>query len=156
MARIVRWKEKLILYFMSLFLVVAQAWPFGVNNTRDNAHSAHSSLVALSKSTLAVEVTRERPYVRVLRASMVPVMLPLTAGAYIAMAGKPGISGEPEAYVGLETTGGSCHTGTGGTTGGGGCYTLFCSQYLTNNQTKGTCYTCGYGTCTGMPPGCIG
>ncbi|MGH9350606.1 MAG: hypothetical protein ACRD2G_00305 [Terriglobia bacterium] len=151
MAKVLKWKEKLILAFVSVFLSVTAAWPRGAHDAVATTTGSYSHLVTTSgTTTLGVELMARKPYVRVVRALPVPILLPLTAGAYIAMAGAMGTAAAPAANGAAGAAAApdtSCSTHTGGTTGGTHlCRTLYCSGGFANHPGN-TCETCGYGTC---------
>lgn len=141
MAKVLRWKEKLILAFVSLFLSVTAAWPLG---TRDAGSASYSRLVtANGETTVGVELMTRKPYVRLVRASRAPVALPLTTGAYVAMAGAMGTAAAPTPESVAADAASSC--GGGGTsTNSNVCFTEICSEY---GDATYPCRTCGYGTC---------
>ncbi|MGH9351367.1 MAG: hypothetical protein ACRD2G_04275, partial [Terriglobia bacterium] len=156
MAKILSWREKLVLAFVSVFLSATAAWPRGTQDAVTTTAGSYSHLVTTSGTTrLGVELMARRPYVRVVRALGVPVSLPLTTGAYVALAGAMGAAAPagnwaagaaPDGAAAAPNT--SCSTHTGGTTGGGGteCRILYCSGGFAHH-TGNTCETCGYGTC---------
>lgn len=86
MARVLKWKEKLVLALVSVFLSVTTAWPAGKRDA-DSGQRSHSRLLTTgSKTTLGIELMARKPYVRLTRIARTSVALPFTAGAYVAMA----------------------------------------------------------------------
>ncbi|MGH9449173.1 MAG: hypothetical protein ACRD11_01395 [Terriglobia bacterium] len=163
MAKVLRWKEKLALVFVAVFLSMARAWPLGTLKTPNHAQVAHSRLMTGThrRTAVGIELMGRRPYLRLARASLVPVALPLTAGAYLAMAGAPGAMAGAAAGA-AAADGGSCsfcntldapccsltdaaccdqHCD------GNGCWTVRCSSSFQERTGGFTCLTCGNGTC---------
>jgi hypothetical protein len=141
MARIVRWKEKLALGFVALLLSVARGWLPGTRGAASHEKPLYSRLLVATSPKMAfgLELMGRKPYVRLARASLVPVQMPLAAGAFVAMAGAEGAGAASSCSDG----GG----GGGGTTGGHECWTMICGQSFQNAGDE--CLTCGYGTCDG-------
>ncbi len=145
MARVLRCKEKLMLACMSVFFTVSQAWPLGTMKTSRHYQGVHSRLVTgiRGKNTLGVEVMVRKPYVRLVRASLAPVALPLAAGAYVAMAASGSYC--PAC---TDTAGRACCLSLGTTT----CCDHFCRSTCwtvpcQNFEPGSDCVTCGHGTC---------
>ncbi len=157
MARIRKWQEKLMLACATLFFSLVQAWPLGTYKTASHNYPVYSRLVTAmnQKPTFGVELMARRPYVRLTRVARTPVSLPLTTGAYVAMAGVLGTAATPAgngASAGAAAQispdcAGSCCSSDGGTTttGGDNCWTVYC--YSQFQGTEHMCYTCGHGTC---------
>lgn len=110
MAKILRWQEKLVLACLTLFLPVARAWPLGTYNAANHDRPVYSRLVTgmNQKTVFGLELMAQRPYARLIRASLVPVSLPLAAGAYMAMAGSPGAAAGAAAAAASSSCGGTC------------------------------------------------
>ena len=104
MAKMLRWKEKLVLAFFTLFFSIPSAWALGKREANDMGGPVYSRLVTgkNGKRALGVELLARRPYVRLVRASLVPVSLPLAAGAYVAMASSPAAAPEGPAGAGAD------------------------------------------------------
>ncbi|MGH9350651.1 MAG: hypothetical protein ACRD2G_00545 [Terriglobia bacterium] len=150
MARILKWQDKLVFAFAALFFTVTTAWGLGPRDPAGSESQSSSRVVAVvgSRSAVGVELMGRKPYVRLVRASRTPASLPLTAGAYIAMAGAvdatiataaSGAEMAPECSSG-GGGGGTCITNCGTEQ----CWTIECSDFA---GTYVSCYTCGYGTC---------
>jgi hypothetical protein len=91
MARIRRWKETLLIACVTLFFSLARAWPLRPRDTAGRHGPEHSLLLtgANRKTALGVELMAQKPYVRLARASLVPVAMPWAAGAFVATAAQP-------------------------------------------------------------------
>jgi hypothetical protein len=159
MARVLKWKEKLVLAVLTLFFSLARAWPLGTYNGASHDRPTYSRLVTgvNQKTTFGIELMARRPYARLIRASLVPVAMPLAAGAYIAMAGAVGAAAAPPgegpaaapdgaAAAAASSCGGGGGTGT--VTGTNGCYTVYCTEFAHTSPLS--CYTCGRGTCAAL------
>ena len=92
MARITKWQETLMVACAAPFFSVARVWPLGMRNAASSGHPTYPRLVTgmSGKTAFGVELAGRKPYVRFFRASLVPVAMPLAAGAYVAMAGAAG------------------------------------------------------------------
>jgi hypothetical protein len=92
MARIRRWKETLVVACVTLFFALARAWPLRPRDAAGHHGPEHSLLLTGTnrKTAFGVELMAQRPYIRLARASLVPVAMPLVAGAYTALAAAPG------------------------------------------------------------------
>lgn len=96
MARIRRWKETLVLACVTLFLSLARAWPLRAAEAASQQQSGHLLLVTGTTHHMAVgvELMAQWPYIRLARVSLLPVGVPLAAGAYTghaaALGGAPG------------------------------------------------------------------
>lgn len=154
MARIRKWQETLMLVSVALFFSLAQVWPLRARDTAGRDHAAFSRMITgtSQKTALGLELMAQKPYVRLVRASSLPVAMPLTAGAFVAMAGSPGAAAAPAAED-ASSCGATCHTATAPCcTGGNGaccdpnceeCWTVRCTgsdQFRTGGY---TCVTCG-------------
>lgn len=159
MAKMLRWKEKLVLAFFTLFFSIPSAWALGKREANDMGGPVYSRLVTgkNGKRALGVELLARRPYVRLVRASLVPVSLPLAAGAYVAMAASPATAdgSAPAAAAGSTCTlcnglNGPCCSITFTTCcdpycgSPPNCWTEMCYSSFMGSV---TCHTCGYGTC---------
>jgi hypothetical protein len=154
MARIRKWKETLVLTCVTLFFSLARAWPL---RPREAAHQhvpGHSLLVTgmNQKTAFGVELMARRPYIRLAHGSLVPVAMPLTAGAYTALADAPGGAPGGPAPATTTSTCLTCNT----TTAPYCCITDAtccnhecprCYRYLCVCETSGT-ITGYYTTCT--------
>ncbi len=159
MAKVRRWKETLVLACATLLLSVTRAWPRGPRNVGSSAYPVYSSLITGmdGKAALGVELMARKPYVRMVRASLVPVSLPLAAGAYVAVASSPLAAGAPLAAASGSacSTGPVCNPGTAPCCSvtaatccdldcGPSCWIVHCFNYM---GSPWSCTTCGYGTC---------
>lgn len=163
MVRIKKWQETLVVAWIAFFSL-AWMWPREKHATDGTARSAYAQLLTRTsrRSVLGVELTAQRPYVRLVRASLVPISLPLAAGAYLALADSP----VPVAATAAPLAGSSCpvcNTATApccsvagvGTccnnACGNECYTVFCcpSNDFSRQPCSATksCVTCGLDTC---------
>lgn len=72
MARILKWREKLVLACVTLFFSLTRAWPLGTYKTASPGHPVYSRLVTgmNRKTAFGVEVMAQKPYVRLVRASL--------------------------------------------------------------------------------------
>lgn len=151
MARILRWKEKLAIAFMSLFFSVMQTFWLPKRGEAQGllGHSLFLS-GATQNTALGVEFMARSPYIRMARASLVPVTAPLITGAYLSMAGTPGA---PPPEPSGESSCHTCNTATAPCCGHEEvtCCNPNCSpqcyQYECICQTSGT-ITGAYSTCT--------
>lgn len=157
MARVLKWQEKLVLACAALLFSVTSGFGLGPRDPASAGRASSSRVVIVGKS--GVELTVQKPYLRLVHASLVPVSLPLAAGAYVTMAGSPGIAaGAAAAPAGsscnacntatapccsVDTNGGCCRNDCGG----GDCYTVYCSGSFQGRGGQHTCVTCGYDTC---------
>ena len=107
MAKIVKWKQRLALGLVALFLSMARVWLPETHNSVRPGDPIYSRLLTGigAKTAFGVEVMAQRPYLRLVRASLNPVSLPLAVGAYLAMAASGGL---PAAATGASC--GSCET----------------------------------------------
>jgi hypothetical protein len=155
-ARILKWKEKLALGFVALFLWATRAWLPGARGATVPSQTLYSRLLTATSPKMAfgLELLSRKPYVRLVHASPVTVAMPLAAGAFVAMAG----AGGAPAAASASHTCYSCVTGEApccSRDGSGTCCDAHCSQlhcytlYCTGFESAGPCYTCGYGTCAG-------
>ncbi len=115
MARIRKWQETLVLASVALFFSLAQAWPLRARDTTGRDHAAYSRMIAgtSQKTALGLELMARKPYVRLVRASSLPVAMPLAAGAFIALASAEGAPpAAPAASNSSCTSGSVCHTAT--------------------------------------------
>lgn len=158
MARVLKWQEKLVLACAALLFSVTSGLGLGPRDSSGPNRSSSSRMVIVGKS--GVELMAHRPYVRLVHASLIPVSLPLAAGAYVTMAGSPGVAASAAAApagsscnacdtatapcCSIDTNGGCCRNDCGG----GDCYTVYCSgSFQAQPPGQHTCQTCGYGTC---------
>lgn len=143
MARILKWREKLLLGLMTMFFSIVAAMPLGARDTRsENALTLQFVTSANGGKVYGLELGTHRPYARLLRGSLAPVSLPLAAGAFVTMASDAGFTGAAGTAAPACTTGGGGGTVAGGTTG---CHEIHCTGGFTRGGN--TCETCGYGTC---------
>lgn len=135
MARILKWKQRLALGFVALFLSTVRVWAPRNPSVRHEVQGRIHSTVG-HRTALGIELMAQLPLFRLVRASLVPVALPLSAGAYVAMAAEadPAASG--------------CSSGTSGRGGGGSCYTYACEG--PNGTIISYCRSCGTGQCDNM------
>lgn len=172
MARIKRWQETLIVAWIGFFSL-AWAWPRRTRETSRHNPPAYSQLVVRTRrrAALGVELMAQRPYVRLVRASLVPVSLPLAAGAYVAMASAMGIATpagngaapapDDAVAAAASSCGGTCNTtnapccsvtaATCCNPNCDGCWDVYCTGTYSFRTGGLTCLTCGYGTC----PACV-
>ena len=166
MARIRRWKEKLLIAWFMLFASVV--WGRARSSTPEGRSGAARSLVVTGnggKRSWGVTFSVGRPYVRAFSASLVPVALPVAVGAFTASASAASdpagaaanasascasVCSSPKAAPCAITTAICCNpcqtvSGKCKTTKpiGGSCTTLH--TVITANG--GTCISCGFGTC---------
>ncbi len=89
MARIRRWKEKLLITWFTLFTSVVWARPRS-RTPVGRSGAARSALVTGSggKRAWGVAFSAGRPYVRAFSASLVPIALPVAVGAFAASPGR--------------------------------------------------------------------
>jgi hypothetical protein len=94
MARIRKWQETLMVACAALFFSVGRAWPLGARDAASHEYSTYSHLVVRTnrKTALGVELATRGLYIRLIRTSLVPVAMPLAAGAYVATAAGAGNS----------------------------------------------------------------
>ena len=167
MARIRRWKEKLLLVWFTVFTSFVWARPKS-RTLEDHSSPARTLFLSGSRGKRAwgVTLSTSRPYVRTLIASAMPVALPAAVGAFAASAGAMAgaaaaaaaaassvcSSGGPgKACVTSQATPCSltaatccrpCATRDGVCVT---CHTDVCTGGLVAGQTE--CRTCGAGTC---------
>jgi hypothetical protein len=168
MARIRRWKEKLLIAWFTVFTSVAWARPRS-RMLEGRGGAARSLLVTGSggKRAWGVTLSAASPFVRAFSASAVPVALPVAVGAFAASAGATADLSADAAAAGSICTycdtaaapacnqtaavccnpypTSTCHTADGGTCNGGSCRTIICENSL---GTYARCLTCGYETCS--------
>ncbi len=149
MARIRKWQERLLIACAALLFSVTSAWPLGARDATSHEHSTYSRpLTGMSgKTAFGVELAARRPYVRFFRTSLVPVAMPLAAGAFVAMAGAAGApaAGNPPAG----STCSSCNASTATcctVAGGNPCCDHHCSRSCTETLTEST-YSAGTREC---------
>lgn len=154
MAKIVKWKQRLALGLVALFLSMARVWLPETRNSVRPGDPIYSRLLTGigAKTAFGVELMAQRPYLRLVCASLNPISLPLMAGAYLAMAASGGM---PAAAAGASCS--SCNTFNAPCCSvtdaaccnnhceGSDCHTIFCTNFV-NNATY-DCVTCGRGTC---------
>jgi hypothetical protein len=134
MAKVRKWKETLVLACVTLLMSVTQGWSRGRSDTATRGNLEYSRMISgiTGKMAIGFELTSHKPYLRVVRASRIPVPVPLTPGAFLAMAALVADA--------LPTPTSACGTGGGTTHGTSGCYTVKC-------PCDGICDSCGLGTC---------
>jgi len=153
MARIRRWQEALMVVLAAMFFSVGRAWPLGAGELASTGHPTYSRLVTgvSGKRALGLELGPQRPYVRLFRASLAPVAMPLAAGAYVAMAGAPAAPATNSSCTTDCDT--SEHTCCSVNPDDPCCdkYCEHCYDVQCTTQFSGpggySCYTCGHGTC---------
>lgn len=167
MARIRKWQQTLTLASVALFLSLAQVWPLRARDAADHDRAVFSRVVTRTGQTSAVglEFLPQKPFLRMIRASTVPIELPLAAGAFLAMAGSPGsaapdAAGTAQAGQAAPDAGSSCPVCNTATAScctdnnraccnpnclSDGCWTVVCSNFEPGCQSL--CQTCGESTC---------
>lgn len=151
MARIRRWKEELLLVCFALFASIVWARPRSHTAESGSSITGRSLVVTGSsgKRGWGIAFSATRPYVRAFSASLVPVQLPFTVGAFAASAAATaGAAGAAAAtgscYTCITSTApycittiasccnpcepngdGGCVTTGGGGGGGTGCYYFY-------------------------------
>lgn len=143
MARIMKWREKLLLGLMTMLFSIVAAMPLRARDARpESAFALQFVTSANGGRVYGLELGTHRPYARLLRGSLAPVSLPLAAGAFVTMASDTGVTSA------AGTAAPACTGGVGGTVTGGGtteCHELHCTGGFTRGGN--TCETCGLGTC---------
>jgi hypothetical protein len=151
MARIRKWQETLMVACAALFFSVGRAWPLGARDAASHEYSTYSHLVVRTnrKTALGVELATRGLYIRLIRTSLVPVAMPLAAGAYVATAAGAGAS----ATAAPASSCNSCNTRTATcctVRPGDPCCdhhcTRSCTAVTTNNPFSGTreCIVCRF------------
>lgn len=157
MARIRKWKETLVLACAALLFSLARVWPLGTHDGADRHRQGHSLLVTgiNHKPSFGVELMAGRPYIRLARASLVPIAMPMAARAFVAMAAPlpaapPGPRPETTTTANPATSCHACNTATApccSATSSTCCQECrVCHTYLCVCETSGT-ITGYYETC---------
>lgn len=155
---------------VALFFSLAQVWPLKARDTAQHERAVYSRVISRAGQGAAVglEILPQKPFLRLIRASTIPIEMPMAAGAFIAMVGSPATTGaaDPAAddKAAPDASGScqSCHYSSAPCCSinyNGGCcqschpqcWTVVCTgtdQFRTGGY---TCVTCGHATC----PVCI-
>ncbi|MGH9327977.1 MAG: hypothetical protein ACRD2B_15010 [Terriglobia bacterium] len=160
MARIRKWQEALVVALAAMFFSVSRAWPLGMREAASPDRPTYTRLVTgmAGKTAFGIELGARRPYVRLFRAALAPMAVPVAAGAFVAMAGAapdPSPAGSPNSSCALTcnaSTATCCSHADGDPCCDHHC-TRNCTRVTCTNIFSGTrhCVTCGHGTCTCEP-----
>ena len=135
MARIRRWKERLLIAWFTLFASVV--WARAQSRTPENRSGTGRSLVVTGnhgKRAWGVTFSANKPYVQAFSAYLMPVVLPIAVGAFTASAGA---SADPGGVAANATA---------------SCFVCITSQAPPCPQTAATCCKACHtadGVCTG-------
>lgn len=140
----------------ALFFSVTSAWGLGRRDSASSSRPSSSRVVTVMGAKSGVELTTQKPYVRLVRASLAPASLPLAVGAYIALAASPvppadatiDASVRPDSScLTCSTANAPCCSHTGATCCDPDCVGTTCRQVTCDGLRSNECYTCGAGTC---------
>jgi hypothetical protein len=146
MARIQRWKQRLMIACMAVF-ATARCWPAKGAGAAVPPVRSLALAVSAGRRSAVVELSPRAPYLRVTPASLetaAPALAAFVAAA-AAPAGAAGAASTCTACAGV-TAPACCSTAATqcceacGTAAGGGCFTTY-------NNSFAPCQTCGHGTC---------